>query len=162
MHPPYYVLCSRSTTAVGPSNTAALIHPVIQYHYKDDPPLALVPQPAEQVLILNYDPETSAPPTVQSISPSISVTALRVEEAPGAAAAAADEGEVARNDRMFIIETTTAQERPMDVSIGERKPPHAVLAQFKQRNALLRRSLLYPNTEPPIPGSPAKPFATRE
>lgn len=109
MHPPYYVLCSRSTPTTTAPN-AALIHPAIQYHYKDDPSLALVPHPAEQVLILDYDPDTNAPPTVQSISPSISVTGLRVEEAPGAAAAATDEG-VARNDRMFIIETTTAQDR---------------------------------------------------
>jgi len=152
MHPPFYILCSRSTTTttVGASNTAALVHPTIQYHYKDDPPLALVPQPTEQVLVLDYDPETSAPPTVQSLSPSISVTGVRVEEAPGAAAAAADEGDVARNDRMFIIETTSAQDRPMDASMGERKPPQTALAQFKQRNALLRRSLLYPNTELPI------------
>ncbi|KAJ7357071.1 hypothetical protein DFH08DRAFT_850932 [Mycena albidolilacea] len=134
MHPPYYVLASAS---------AALVHPTIQYHYKDDPPLDLLPQPGEQVLVLDYDPETSAPPTIQSISPSISVTGLRVEEAPGAAAAAVDEG-VARNDRMFIIETTTAQDRPMDSSMTERKPPQTVLAQFKQRNALLRRSLDYP------------------
>ncbi|KAJ7919144.1 hypothetical protein B0H13DRAFT_1990583 [Mycena leptocephala] len=150
MHPPYYVLCSRSTPTTTAPN-AALIHPAIQYHYKDDPSLALVPHPAEQVLILDYDPDTNAPPTVQSISPSISVTGLRVEEAPGAAAAATDEG-VARNDRMFIIETTTAQDRPMDGSMGERKPPHTVLAQFKQRNAALRRSLLYPgsNFETPL------------
>ncbi|KAJ7900039.1 hypothetical protein B0H14DRAFT_2672012 [Mycena olivaceomarginata] len=139
MHPPYYVLASAS---------AALVHPTIQYHYKDDPPLDLLPQPGEQVLVLDYDPETNAPPTIQSISPSISVTGLRVEEAPGAAAAAADEG-VARNDRMFIIETTTAQDRsvdgrpstrtltacrPMDSSMTERKPPQTVLAQFKQRS----------------------------
>ncbi|KAJ7275330.1 hypothetical protein B0H12DRAFT_983835, partial [Mycena haematopus] len=117
-----------------------LVHPIIQYHYKDDSPLALLPQPAEHVLVLDYDPDTSDPPTVQSISPSISVTGLRVEEAPGAAAAAADEG-VVRNDRMFIIETT---DRPMDGSMSERKPPQTVLAQFKQRNALLRRSLVYP------------------
>ncbi|KAJ6574814.1 hypothetical protein B0H19DRAFT_1125875 [Mycena capillaripes] len=125
MHPPFYILCS--------APNAALVHPTIQYHYNDDPPLALVPHPSEHVLVLDYDPETTAPPTVQSISPSISVTGLRVEEAPGAAAAAAEEGNVARNDRMFIIDTTSAQDRPMDGSMGERKPPHAILAQFKQR-----------------------------
>ncbi|KAF8213373.1 hypothetical protein K438DRAFT_1803868 [Mycena galopus ATCC 62051] len=143
MHPPFYIL----STATG--GASALVHPTIQYHYNDDPPLALIPQPNEQVLVLDYDPETSAPPTVQSISPSISVTGLRVEEAPGAAAAAVDEG-VARNDRMFIIETASAEDRPMDGSMSERKPPQTILAQFKQRNALLRRSLQYPNPEPPI------------
>ncbi|KAF7339714.1 hypothetical protein MSAN_02186900 [Mycena sanguinolenta] len=148
MHPPFYIL------TVSPP-APALVHPTIQYHYKDDPPLALLPQPAEQVLVLDYDPETADPPTVQSISPSISVTGLRVEEAPGAAAAAADEG-VVRNDRMYIIENTTTDSKPLDASMGERKPPHMVLAQFKQRNALLRRSLLYPNTEVPDLGNNKK------
>ncbi|KAK7064470.1 hypothetical protein R3P38DRAFT_3250054 [Favolaschia claudopus] len=144
--PPFYIL---STT-----NNAPLVHPTIQYHYRDDSPLALVPQPSEQVLVLDYDPESSAPPIIQSISPSISVTGLRVEEAPGASAAAADEG-VPRNDRMFIIETTIAHDKPLDASVvDERKPPHTVLAQFKQRNALLRQSLVYPNTESPIAQQP--------
>ncbi|KAJ7786010.1 hypothetical protein B0H16DRAFT_1488883 [Mycena metata] len=146
MREPFYILCSN----------AGLVHPTVQYHYTDDSPLALVPHPHEHVLILDFDPQSNIPPTVQSISPSLSVTGLRVEEAPGAAAAAAEEGDATRNDRMFIIETTAAaQDRPMDGSIGERKPPHAVLAQFKQRNAVLRRSLLYPN---PSPESPVKPF----
>ncbi|KAJ7655105.1 hypothetical protein DFH06DRAFT_1474173 [Mycena polygramma] len=144
--PPYYLLCS--------SSPAALVHPTIHYIYQDDPIVGLLPRPAEHVLVLDYDPDTAAPPTVQSISPSISVTGLRVEEAPGAAAAAAEEGDVARNDRMYIIETTTsAQDRPMDASMSERKPPHAVLAQFKSRNALLRRSLLYPGSNAGIPAT---------
>ncbi|KAJ7139834.1 hypothetical protein C8R44DRAFT_867935 [Mycena epipterygia] len=140
MHPPFYILCARP----------ALVHPVIQHHYADDSPVALIPHGQEHVLVLDYDPNGPAPPTVQSISPSVAVTGLRVEEAPGAAAAAADEGDPARNDRMYIVETTTtAQDRPMDGSMGERKPPHTVLAQFKQRNTLLRRALLYP-----APGAP--------
>ncbi|KAJ7666408.1 hypothetical protein B0H17DRAFT_1089687 [Mycena rosella] len=138
MQPPHYILC----------NPNAFVHPVIQYHYADDNPRALIPHPAEHVLVLDYDPHTAAPPTVQSISPAICVTGLRVEEAPGAAAAAADDADPNRNDRMFIIETTPAHDRPMDGSMGERKPPHTVLAQFKQRNALLRRALLYPATLP--------------
>ncbi|KAJ7293290.1 hypothetical protein C8J57DRAFT_1268647 [Mycena rebaudengoi] len=129
--PPYYVLC-RSTL---------LTHPNIQYHYADDNPLALLPHNNEHVLLLDL----TDPPTVQSISPDIAVTALKIEEAPGAAA----EGDPTRNDRMYIIETTL-KDRSMDSStMGERKPPHIVLAQFKQRNAVLRRALLYPEN----PGS---------
>ncbi|KAJ7456699.1 hypothetical protein FB451DRAFT_1276879 [Mycena latifolia] len=153
--PPFYILCTSTPQP-------ALLHPAIQYHYADDNPRALVPHPAEHVLVLDYDPNTPAHPTVQSISPSICVTGLRVEEAPGAAAAAAGEADPNRSDRMFIIETTAAQDRPMDGSMGERKPPQTVLAQFKQRNADLRRALLYP-TEPPPPDtplSPAKPFSS--
>jgi len=115
-----------------------LIHPAIVYHYADDPPRSLVPQQDEHVLVLDHDP-SGATPIVQSISPAISVTGLRIEEAPGAATESSD-------DRMFIVDATatTTQDRPMESSISERKPPHAVLAQFKQRNAELRRSLLYP------------------
>ncbi|KAJ6604353.1 hypothetical protein DFH09DRAFT_1122391, partial [Mycena vulgaris] len=77
MHPPFYILAQRN---------GSLLHPTIQYHYADDNPRALVPHPAEHVLVLDYDPNTSAHPAVQSISPSICVTGLRIEEAPGAAA----------------------------------------------------------------------------
>ncbi|KAJ7102214.1 hypothetical protein B0H15DRAFT_813703 [Mycena belliarum] len=140
MNPPYYILC---TIAPAP----ALLHPTIHYHYADDNPRALLPRPAEHVLVLDFDPDSPAPPTVQSISPPVCVTGLRVEDAPGAAAAA----DPNRNARMFIIDTTAAEHRPMDASMGERKPPQTVLAQYKQRNAALRRALLYP-------ASPTKPF----
>ncbi|KAJ7225807.1 hypothetical protein GGX14DRAFT_422456 [Mycena pura] len=177
MQPPFYILCAHSTSVPALPNPA-LVHTTVQYHYADDDPLAIVPHTGEQVLVLDYDSSdsnTSALPTVQSISPSVAVTNVRDEEAPGAAAAAADEGDLTRNDRMFIIETTAALDRfaptkcptrlltaarPMDGSMGERKPAHAVLAQFKQRNAVLRRALLYPSSETPTP--PVKPFATAE
>lgn len=105
-HPPYYVLISHSTL----SNTSQGIsfrHPTIQYHYSDDSPLSLLPQnPQEHVLVLNYDPQSSAaPPTVQSISETLIVTRLKVDEAPGAAAAVGDND--GKNDKMFIIETCT-------------------------------------------------------
>lgn len=156
MQPPFYILCAHSTSVPALPNPA-LVHTAVQYHYADDDPLAIVPHPGEQVLVLDYDASdsnTSALPTVQSISPSVAVTNVRDEEAPGAAAAAADEGDLTRNDRMFIIETTAALDRfapstcptrlltaarPMDGSMGERKPAHAVLAQFKQRSVLPMR-----------------------
>jgi hypothetical protein len=57
--------------------------------------------PAEHVLVLNHaDPV----PTAHSVSDGLIVTGLKVEEAPGAAAASAEEGD-GKNDRMFIIET---------------------------------------------------------
>ncbi|KAJ7071307.1 hypothetical protein C8F01DRAFT_1244933 [Mycena amicta] len=120
------------------SCTCYVSHPTIQYHYSDDSPLTVIPHPEEQVFLLDYDPQ----PTAQSISPSLAVSAVAVEEAPGAAAEP-----VLRNDRMYIIETIPAHERPgpMDGSIAERKP-NVLLGQFKQRhsNAVLRRALLYP------------------
>lgn len=76
-------------------------HPTIQYHYQDDSPLALLPQhPDEHVLVLDYDPDSTTQPTVQSLSKTLVTTGLRIEEAPGAAAADA------KNDRMYIVETT--------------------------------------------------------
>jgi len=99
--PPYYVLLAHSSLS-NPPNT--LGHPLIQYHYTDDSPLSLLPNhPDDHVLVLHYDPESPAAPTVQSVSKDLVVTGLRVEEAPGAAVA--DETG-ARNSAMFIIETT--------------------------------------------------------
>ena len=106
--PPFYILCSSSpisaTVPGAPSTT--LGHPTIQYQYADDSPFVLLPQTQdEQVLVLDWDPNTApaSAPTVRSISRNVAVTAVRVAEAPGAAA----EDEV-RNDRMYILETTTA------------------------------------------------------
>jgi len=94
-NPPYYILLANDGALLG--------HPVIQYHYADDSPLSLLPtHPDEHILVLNYDPSTQ--PTVQSISQNLSVTGLKLEEAPGAAAS--DESRT-RNNTMFIIETTS-------------------------------------------------------
>jgi hypothetical protein len=105
--PPYYILVSHSPLSAqtpGAPSTA-LCHPVIQYHYADDSPLSLLPQTAgEHVLVLDYDP---ASPNAKSISANVAVTALKVAEAPGAIAA---EDELRKNDRMYILETTTTGE----------------------------------------------------
>lgn len=99
---PFYVLCEHSAIHSGPPSNA-LAHPVIQYHYADDSPLALWQQhPNEHVLVLDYDPTTSQS-TVQSMSKDLAVVSLKIEEAPGAAAA---DGDGTRSDRMYIIQTT--------------------------------------------------------
>ena len=96
---PYYILVSRSSPS-----SHALGHPIIQYHYADDSPLALWPQtPGQQVLVLDYNPASPSPPTVNSISKHITVTALHTLDAPGAAAAADNDH---KNDTMYIIDTT--------------------------------------------------------
>lgn len=106
--PPFYVLfahSSISTSNLGaPSNT--LGHPTIQYHYADDSPLSLWPKhPNEHVLVLDYDPTTTKAPTVQSMSKDLTVSGLKIEEAPGAVA---DEENNPKNDRMYIIDTTVS------------------------------------------------------
>ncbi|KIM48032.1 hypothetical protein M413DRAFT_439733 [Hebeloma cylindrosporum] len=130
-NPPYYILLANDGASLG--------HPVIQYHYADDSPLSLLPtHPDEHILVLNYDPSTQ--PTVQSISQNLSVTGLKLEEAPGAAAS--DESGT-RNNTMFIIETTT-HDHSMASSHGDRKSAQGILAHFKQRNHTLHRALQYP------------------
>ncbi|KAF5377523.1 hypothetical protein D9615_005247 [Tricholomella constricta] len=106
--PPYYILFSHSHIAAtnpgAPSNT--LGHPTIQYHYANDSTFALWPQHSnEHVLVLDYDPTSTKPPTVQSMSKDMAVVSLKVEEAPGAAAANDNDP---NNDRMFIIDTTAS------------------------------------------------------
>lgn len=104
--PPFYVLIAQAPVSNLPAGALSnnLSHPVIQYHYADDSPLSVIPShPDEQVLVMNYD-RSSKQPTVQSISTGLSVTGLRLEEAPGAALA---DPSGTRNDTMYIIETTS-------------------------------------------------------
>ncbi|GBE78394.1 hypothetical protein SCP_0112790 [Sparassis crispa] len=142
--PPFYVL-----QASGP----ALVHPAVEYHYADDDPRALLPRrPGEQLLVLDYRPPSAAPPSAQSLSPLLAVTALRVIPAPGAALA-----DDARNPNLYIIHTTSPDDdhRADD---DEDPSPQAVLARFKQRNAVLRRALDYSDASiHPKPLSAAPP-----
>ncbi|KAI0735247.1 hypothetical protein C8Q76DRAFT_791816 [Earliella scabrosa] len=153
--PPYYLLVAHSQsllTASAPASTS-LSHPLIEYHYADDPPDSLLPkQPGEHVLVLDYDPARPGPPTVKSLSPDLVVSAVKVTDAPGAAVA----GEPAlRNNSMYIIETMTKPATDMFVSpsraslLGptltgvrsptgddDEQPVHAVLSRFKQRSVI--------------------------
>ena len=103
--PPYYILVAQSPAPANPTAPASssLSHPVIEYHYADDSPAALLPQfTGQHVLVLDYDDPRA--PTVRSFSHDLAVSALKVTDAPGAAAA----GEPAlRNTSMYVIETTT-------------------------------------------------------
>lgn len=96
---PFYILFSHSTLSPAPSST--LGHPTIQYHYADDSPLSLLPQPQEHVLLLDFQPDSNSPPPVRSISKAVTVTGIKVDE--GIVAAPVD----GRNEKMYIIETTS-------------------------------------------------------
>ncbi|KDR85171.1 hypothetical protein GALMADRAFT_218252 [Galerina marginata CBS 339.88] len=146
--PPFYVLLAHSSLSNLPSGALSntLGHPVIQYHYADDSPLSLLPAHLdEHVLVLHYD--TNSPkPTVQSISEGLSVTGLKLEDAPGAAV---EDETGTRNDTVFIIETTGNDQyalstvsiynsphfpfSSMTASHGDRKSAAAILAQYKHR-----------------------------
>src|SRR5262245_34815272 len=110
MAPPYYILVSQSPLPphIPGAPSAALSHPIIQYYYADDSPLSLLPQSVDDhVVILDYHPAAPTP-TAKSISRNLAVTGLKVAEAPGAAAA---DDDLKKNDRMYILETTTCEHR---------------------------------------------------
>ncbi|KAI0361710.1 hypothetical protein OH77DRAFT_456000 [Trametes cingulata] len=110
--PPYYVLVSHSQSLSNPAAPAStsLSHPVIEYHYADDPPNSLLPQhPGEHILVLDYDPARPGSPSVKSLSPDLAISAVKVTDAPGAAVAG--EPPLRTNNSMYLIETTT---RPIE------------------------------------------------
>ena len=128
--PPCYILLSQYTSSSLPSLGAQtlppppsrLIHPTIQYHYADDPPLALVPSSEHPHIIILDIPDRSSgqpvvspsstetivpPPTpsARSLSSALAITSVKVAQAPGAAIKhALAEG---RDPNIYILETVT-------------------------------------------------------
>jgi len=116
--PPYYILVSHSSvdnTAPGtPSSNFS--HPIIQYQYRDDSAIPLLPQhPDEHVLVLDYDPSPKFS-TVKNISGGMVVTDLKVDEAPGTTVA---DG---KNNHMFVIETTSDDQYVVNCSFATKSP----------------------------------------
>ena len=106
---PFYIFVSNSsllsTTQAAPSSL--LLHPNIQYHYQDDPPLELLPRSEdEHILVLDYDPSSLSQPSAKSVSSNIAVTSLKVTDVPGGAASGSDELPN-KNDKMYVIHTST-------------------------------------------------------
>ncbi|KAI0335350.1 hypothetical protein GY45DRAFT_1317292 [Cubamyces sp. BRFM 1775] len=156
--PPYYVLIAHSQSLSNPAQppSTSLSHPVIEYHYADDPPKSLLERsPGEHVLVLDFDPSRPGSPTVKSLSPDLAVSAVKVVDAPGAAVA----GESASsNNNMYVITTTTRPTESTPLEDDEPPSVHEILARYKHRNAILRSILDYPNA--PIPPEPSPPSAT--
>jgi len=106
---PCYIFVSNSSllSATQAAPSSLLLHPSIQYHYQDDPPLDLLPRSEdEQILVLDYDPTGQSQPSAKSVSNSIAVTSLKVTDAPGATVSGSDEF-TSKNDKMYIIHTST-------------------------------------------------------
>ncbi|KAI0274693.1 hypothetical protein BC834DRAFT_849219 [Gloeopeniophorella convolvens] len=142
---PYYVLVSslsKTQPAATSGPTAAVLsHPVVQYHYANDSPLSLLPTSSdEQVLVLDYDPLNPSFTRAQSISGSSAITGIKVTDAPGAGSSDAD---AQWSSKMFVLETTTFDSR---VPTDERDP-RALLAQFKQSNAVIQQVLEYESAD---------------
>jgi len=127
--PPCYILLSQYTSSSLPSLGAQtlppppsqLTHPTIQYHYADDPPLALVPSPEHpHIIILDIPDGSSGPvappsltetimappiPSARSLSSALAVASVKVAQVPGAAIKhALSEG---RDPNIYILETVS-------------------------------------------------------
>ena len=110
-HPPHYILVSQSPLPSGPTTTRlpykSFTHPLIEYHYADDLPHALLPQnPQEHVLVLDYDPTNATPPIAQSLSTDLAVLGVKATEAPASGSATDDNPNPKKNSQIYVIETT--------------------------------------------------------
>ncbi|KAJ3552001.1 hypothetical protein NM688_g4388 [Phlebia brevispora] len=141
--PPYYILVSHppilaDQSAPTTASYTTFSHPTVEYHYADDLPHALLPQSSgEHVLVLDYDPNGESVPVAQSLSTELAVTGVKVTEAPGAVTV---EEDGLRNNKIYVLETTSIPEDSPEDDVEA----HAVLSRFKQRNAMLRAVLDYP------------------
>ena len=123
--PPLYVLLQPNHPSTS-SAPATFVHPVIEYHFADDPATALLPTSAnESVLVLDYS-IPDATPTVQSLHPGSAISNLRIVDAPGVASAQ-QAGPNIPNDKMYIIETVSSIE-------GTSKDTYAYAHLFKNLN----------------------------
>lgn len=103
--PPTYVLISES--ALSNTNYTAdfttLVHPVIHYHYADDPPIC--PQGTKSnLLVMDYDPASTELPAVSSLTPSLAVDDVTVSDAPGASSTLSSTS-LPVNSNLYIIRT---------------------------------------------------------
>ncbi|KAL5534425.1 hypothetical protein ACEPAG_887 [Sanghuangporus baumii] len=158
--PPLYLL-TQPLASSSAQSAANFAHPVIEYQFADDPPSNLLPKSdAETVIIVDYE-DNDAVPVARSLNHETAVAGVKVTPAPGVGAAG--DGETRRNDTMYIIETLAAVSSTGE-TMAEHEDPQQLLAQFRERNALLKRILDQPSlkpsnsqpedTEPALSGAP--------
>lgn len=100
--PPVYVLLQPNHS----SAPASFAHPVIEYHFTDDPATILLPSSEhESVLVVDYTSRDVAP-AVQSLHPGIAISGLKIVDAPGVSAPPPDAK--VPNDKIYIIETVSS------------------------------------------------------
>ena len=107
--PPFYVLVSHSSLptqhATGPQSPPTLVHPVIQYHFADDDPRALLPRfPGEKVIVLDHVPESPEGSSAQALSGNAVVTGVQVAET-----ANVRENSTNENEKMYIIDLISTE-----------------------------------------------------
>ena len=97
---PYYVLLQQSSSSS--ASPANFVHPVIEYHFADDPPSVLVPSTeSESIIIVDYPGENGVL-EAHSLHSSFAVSGVRVADAPGSSG----EGETRWDNKIYVIETT--------------------------------------------------------
>ncbi|EKM60982.1 uncharacterized protein PHACADRAFT_247247 [Phanerochaete carnosa HHB-10118-sp] len=110
-NPPYYILVSQSPLPSGSTASRppyqSFTHPIIEYHYADDLPHALLPQnPQEHVLVLDYDPTSTISPVAQILSTELAVLSVKATAAPASGPATDDSPNPKKNGQIYVIETT--------------------------------------------------------
>lgn len=129
--PPFYLLAQ--PLAHSSQSAANFTHPLIEYHFADDPPSNLLPgSDAESVIIIDYE-NTEPIPVAQSLHQDLAVAGVKVTTAPGATTARDDEPK--RNDKMYIIQTLSA-------AAGERWVAEILMNQMWPVVELLRTAVL--------------------
>ena len=106
--PPLYVLVAHSTLPTqNPSQSSStLVDPVIQYHFADDDPRALLPDfPGETVIVLDYHPDFSEGFSAQVLSGNSVVTGVQVKDATSGGESIAN-----KNEKMHIIDLVSTQD----------------------------------------------------
>lgn len=126
--PPFYIMISQSILPPipGASPQQVLTHPSVQFHYADDPPLAILSSTQRQVIVLDTNaPQSqaispsstativpSSSLSAQSISSSVAVASVRTAQPPlKAVAHATAEG---KDPNIYIIELLNQAIGPSD------------------------------------------------
>ncbi|KAL5495452.1 hypothetical protein ACEPAI_915 [Sanghuangporus weigelae] len=142
--PPLYLL-TQPLASSSAQSAANFAHPVIEYQFADDPPSNQLPKSdAETVIVVDCE-DNDAVPIARSLNRELAVAGVKVTPAPGVGASG--DGETRRNDTMYIIETLAAESSTGE-TMAEHEDPQHLLAQFRERNALLKRILDQPSLEP--------------
>jgi len=92
---------------------------------------------------MDYDPSSSEPPVVRSLSDKLVVTGVRVSEAPGVAVSQNE----AVNGNMYVVEMAApvrSWNPPEDSFQDPMTTSSSIMTSFRQRNEILRQALEFP------------------
>jgi hypothetical protein len=137
VHPPRFVLVQHANGGgVGSGAANTLTHPKIEYLYADDTPTSVLPRyTGEHVIVLDYDPNNNTTPQAQSVSSALTVSTVKVTDAPGVGLIDESNG---GNNKIYVIETLGLGEDiklPLDEPESDVTAAQTLLAHYRQRYA---------------------------